>query len=599
MTRYDTHRLSINRHKTEMDSYERKEDYMKTNFQGIPASSGIAIAKAYKLKVPNLSYTHKTFTDSEMEIQRFENALKQSKQDLKCIRESIRRKLGDDSADIFSAHLLILSDPTLIVPTKERIIHKRLIAEEALDQTRTLLIEMFERMDNRYMKERALDVQDVTNRVIAHLLGVDFPSLAFINEEVIIIANDLTPSETAQFDRKFVKGFVTDRGGATSHSAIIARSLNIPAIVGARDLTHYVSEGSLIMIDGHTGKIKINPSDNDLRMYRREKKMREQQNKKWTVLKDEPTWTEDGQRVKIAGNIGALEDVQAVVESGGEGIGLFRTEFLFMEKNQLPSEEEQFTAYRFVLEKMGHKPVSIRTLDIGGDKELNYLHMPEELNPFLGVRAIRFCLKHETIFRTQLRALLRASMYGQLKIMFPMVATIEEFRQAKALLVEEKKRLIQDGVDVATNIKVGIMVEIPATAIMARQFAKEVDFFSIGTNDLIQYTMAADRLNERVSHLYQPYHPAHLFLISNIIDAARQEEKAVSMCGEMASDPLAIPILLGLGLHELSMNPSSILSARSQIQGLSQSQITSVKHDLLSMHTAEEVLQYMKENNFE
>ncbi|HLR79308.1 MAG TPA: phosphoenolpyruvate--protein phosphotransferase [Bacillota bacterium] len=569
---------------------------MNVNLQGIAASAGIAIGRAYRLEAPNLSYIHTTCEHPEKEIRRLHHALDQTKHDLEFIRASTRKKLGDTYANIFSAQLLILADPELISPIEEKIIQQQAIAEVALEQTTKEIVDTFERMDNEYMQERALDIQDVTKRVMAHLLNVHFPDPNLIDEEVILIADDLTPSDTARLNRQFVKGVVTDHGGPTSHSAIIARSMNIPAVVGTREITHHAIEGSTIIVDGLNGEVIVHPLPDELASYQQKKRAYDRRQKKWTLLKDKPTQTKDGKRVSLVGNIGTPRDVQAVLDHGGEGIGLFRTEFLYMSQRELPSEEEQFTAYRSVLEQMEDKPVAIRTLDVGGDKQLNYLNMPTELNPFLGLRAIRFCLAHETIFRTQLRALLRASVYGRLKIMFPMVATLEEFRQAKGLLCDEKEALLKEGTDVAHHIEVGIMVETPSTAIMANQFAKEVDFFSIGTNDLIQYTMAADRLNERLSYLYQPYHPAILSLITNVIDAAHREGKSVSMCGEMAGDSIAIPILLGFGLDELSMDAASILPARAQIQRLSKTAIATYKNELLSMDTAEAVLQFIKEN---
>ncbi len=477
--------------------------------------------------------------------------------------------MGDEHAEIFSAHLLVLDDPELINPIKDKINNDHVMAEAALEETTNMFIDMFKNMDNAYMRERAADIQDVTKRVLAHLLGVTFPNPALIDEEVVVIAGDLTPSDTAQLNREFVQGFATDVGGRTSHSAIMARSLEIPAVVGTKEVTDSVKQNDTVIVDGLEGKVIVNPSKEELNAYKEKQANFEKQKEEWAKLKDEPTITADEEQVELAANIGTPDDVDGVLDNGGEGIGLYRTEFLYMGKNQLPSEEEQYKAYKTVLEKMGDKPVVVRTLDIGGDKELSYLDLPDELNPFLGFRAIRFCLENEHIFRTQLRALLRASVHGNLKIMFPMIATLDEFRQAKAILTDEKQKLKDEGTDFADGIEVGIMVEIPSTAVTAKQFAKEVDFFSIGTNDLIQYTMAADRMNEQVSYLYQPYHPAILSLVSNVIDAAHSENKWVGMCGEMAGDTIAIPALLGLGLDEFSMSATSILPARTQIRGLS------------------------------
>ncbi|WP_382393961.1 phosphoenolpyruvate--protein phosphotransferase [Lentibacillus juripiscarius] len=563
--------------------------------EGIAASSGIAIAKAYQLVTPELTYEKKSIDDPASEVKRLDDALAIAKQELEKIREHTKKEMGDEHAEIFSAHLLVLDDPELINPIKDKINNDHVMAEAALEETTNMFIDMFKNMDNAYMRERAADIQDVTKRVLAHLLGVTFPNPALIDEEVVVIAGDLTPSDTAQLNREFVQGFATDVGGRTSHSAIMARSLEIPAVVGTKEVTDSVKQNDTVIVDGLEGKVIVNPSKEELNAYKEKQANFEKQKEEWAKLKDEPTITADEEQVELAANIGTPDDVDGVLDNGGEGIGLYRTEFLYMGKNQLPSEEEQYKAYKTVLEKMGDKPVVVRTLDIGGDKELSYLDLPDELNPFLGFRAIRFCLENEHIFRTQLRALLRASVHGNLKIMFPMIATLDEFRQAKAILTDEKQKLKDEGTDFADGIEVGIMVEIPSTAVTAKQFAKEVDFFSIGTNDLIQYTMAADRMNEQVSYLYQPYHPAILSLVSNVIDAAHSENKWVGMCGEMAGDTIAIPALLGLGLDEFSMSATSILPARTQIRGLSKEKMASFKEKLLTMSTTEEVVEFIKE----
>ena len=563
--------------------------------QGIAASSGIAIAKAYQLVAPDLSFEKRTIDNPNEEIARLDNALEKSKFELEKIKAHAKKEIGDEHAEIFSAHLLVLSDPELIKPIKEKITTDNAMAEAALKETADMFIDLFKNMENEYMRERAADIQDVTKRVMAHLLGVNFPDPALIVEEVIVIAHDLTPSNTAQLNREFVKGFATDIGGRTSHSAIMARSLEIPAVVGSKDSTQAIKQNDMVIVDGMNGVVLINPSDEEIDSYLVKQAEHEAQKTVWAKLKDEPTVTSDGKHVELAANIGTPEDVESVLNNGGEGIGLYRTEFLYMGKSQLPTEDEQYDAYKTVLEKMGDKGVVVRTLDIGGDKELSYLDLPKEMNPFLGFRAIRFCLENQPIFRTQLRALLRASVHGNLKIMFPMIATLEEFRQAKEILMDEKENLTSEGVDVSDHIEVGIMVEIPSTAVTARQFAKEVDFFSVGTNDLIQYTMAADRMNEQVAYLYQPYHPAILNLVSNVIEAAHSEGKWVGMCGEMAGDSIAIPILLGLGLDEFSMSATSILPARTQLRELSKETMHSYKDELLSMGTADEVVAFVKE----
>ncbi|WP_163536517.1 phosphoenolpyruvate--protein phosphotransferase [Gracilibacillus sp. YIM 98692] len=566
-----------------------------SNLNGIAASNGIAIAKAYKLAIPDLSFEKKKVEDTQNEIDRLTEALEVSKKELEKIKEHAKVSLGDEHAEIFSAHLLVLDDPELINPIKDKIETEQVNAEVALDETAKMFIQMFESMDNEYMRERAADIKDVTKRVMAHLLNVSFPNPALIDEEVVVVAEDLTPSDTAQLNKEFVQGFTTNIGGRTSHSAIMARSLEIPAVVGTKEVTEIVNDNDLLIVDGIDGDVIINPTDDQIKVYEQKQADFEKQKQEWAKLKDEPTVSSDGQHVELVANIGTPDDVEGVLNNGGEGVGLYRTEFLYMGKNELPTEDEQFDAYKAVLEQMGEKPVVVRTLDIGGDKELPYLDLPDEMNPFLGYRAIRLCLERDDIFRTQLRALLRASGYGNLKIMFPMIATLDEFRQAKAILLEEKEKLTKDGVEVSDSIEVGIMVEIPSTAVIARQFAKEVDFFSIGTNDLIQYTLAADRMNERVSYLYQPYHPAILNLVNNVIEAAHAEGKWAGMCGEMAGDSIAIPILLGLGLDEFSMSATSILPARTQIKDLSKKELVSYKEQLLNMDTAEDVEKFVRE----
>lgn len=568
---------------------------MAKNIEGIAASSGIAIAKAYELKTPDLSFERSNIDDPASEITRLDKALEISKQELEKIKAHTLKEIGEEHAEIFSAHLLVLSDPELIGPMQDKINEEKINAEAALDEVATMFIEMFKAMDNEYMRERAADIQDVTKRVMSHLLGVTFPDPALIDEQVVVIAEDLTPSDTAQLNREFVKGFATDIGGRTSHSAIMARSLEIPAVVGTKSITSSVQKNDLIIVDGLDGNIIINPSDEEIQAYKQKQANFAKKQEEWAKLKDEPSFTKDGEQVELAANIGTPDDVEGVLNNGGEGVGLYRTEFLYMGKSELPSEDEQFDAYKSVLEKMDGKPVVVRTLDVGGDKEISYLDLPKELNPFLGYRAIRFCLENEHVFRPQLRALLRASVYGNLKIMFPMIATIEEFRQAKALLMEEKESLKNDGIEVSDDIEIGIMVEIPSTAVIAKQFAKEVDFFSIGTNDLIQYTMAADRMNEQVSYLYQPYNPAILNLINTVIEAAHAEDKWVGMCGEMAGDSIAIPLLVGLGLDEFSMSATSILPARTQLLNLSKKELVKAKDQFLAMNTSEEVVAFVKE----
>ncbi|WHY79153.1 phosphoenolpyruvate--protein phosphotransferase [Neobacillus sp. WH10] len=562
-----------------------------TFLKGIAASNGIAIAKAYRLVEPDLSFEKKTIEDSAYEVERFKKAMEKSISELEAIRDKAKIDLGADKAAIFEAHLLVLSDPELNAPIENKIQSENVNAEFALKETADMFIMMFEQMDNEYMKERAADIRDVTKRVLAHLLGVELPNPSMIAEEVIIVAEDLTPSDTAQLNRNFVKGFTTNIGGRTSHSAIMARSMEIPAVVGTKTATEEITNGDLVIVDGLKGEVHINPTPELVKEYRKVHEDYEIQKAEWAKLVNEPTISNDGHHVELAANIGTPNDLKGVIENGGEGVGLYRTEFLYMGRDQLPSEEEQFESYKAVLERMEGKPVVVRTLDIGGDKELPYLDLPKEMNPFLGFRAIRLCLEEQGIFRTQLRALLRASNFGNLKIMFPMIATLDEFRAAKAILEEEKEKLLSEGQTVADKIELGIMVEIPSTAILADQFAKEVDFFSIGTNDLIQYTMAADRMNQQVSYLYQPYSPSILRLVKMVIDAAHAEGKWAGMCGEMAGDETAIPVLLGLGLDEFSMSATSILKARSQIKNLKRSDMEKLAQEVLNMQTTAQVIE--------
>ena len=542
---------------------------MKPTLQGIAASDGIAIAKVYTLTEPDLSFTKISVEDTDKEISRLEEALVVSTKEIELIKETALKNLGEEEAQVFEAHLMVLSDPELVGQVKDAVTSQKVNAEHALKEVSDMFISIFAGMeDNPYMQERAADIRDVSKRILANLLGVKIPSPATIKDEVVVVAGDLTPSDTAQLNRQYVKAFVTDIGGRTSHSAIMARSLEIPAIVGTKEITSLAKDGDLIIIDGLSGDVFLNPSEDVVAEYRAKAEAFAAQQAEWEKLKDADTFTKDGHQVELAANIGTPKDLEGVIHNGAEGVGLYRTEFLYMDSHDMPTEEDQFEAYKAVLEGMNGKPVVVRTMDIGGDKELPYLPLPHEMNPFLGYRAIRISLNEPEMFRTQLRALLRASVYGKLRIMFPMIATLNDFRGAKALLLEEKAKLVAEGVAVSDDIQVGIMIEIPAAAVLAHQFAKEVDFFSIGTNDLIQYTMAADRMNERVSYLYQPYNPSILTLIKHVIDSAHKEGKWAGMCGEMAGDQTAVPLLVGLGLDEFSMSASSVLKTRSLISKL-------------------------------
>ena len=570
---------------------------MKPTLQGIAASDGIAIAKVYTLTEPDLTVTKVTVEDSEKEVSRLDDALAASIKDVELIKETALKNLGEEEAQVFDAHLMVLSDPELIGQVKDSITSNKVNAESALKEVTDMFISIFAGMeDNPYMQERAADIRDVSKRILAHLLGVKIPSPATIKDEVIIVAADLTPSDTAQLNRQYVKAFVTDIGGRTSHSAIMARSLEIPAIVGTKEVTSIAKDGDIIIVDGLSGDVFLNPSEEVVAEYRAKAEAFAAQQAEWEKLKDSKTYTKDGHQVELAANIGTPKDLEGVVNNGAEGVGLYRTEFLYMDSHEMPTEEDQFEAYKAVLEGMNGKPVVVRTMDIGGDKELPYLPLPHEMNPFLGYRAIRISLNEPEMFRTQLRALLRASVYGKLRIMFPMIATLNDCRGAKALLEEEKAKLIAEGVAVSDDIQVGIMIEIPAAAVLAHQFAKEVDFFSIGTNDLIQYTMAADRMNERVSYLYQPYNPSILTLIKQVIDSAHKEGKWAGMCGEMAGDQTAVPLLVGLGLDEFSMSASSVLKTRSLIAKLTLSDMQALADKAINeCATVQEVEALVKE----
>ncbi|HDZ5941479.1 TPA: phosphoenolpyruvate--protein phosphotransferase [Staphylococcus aureus] len=570
---------------------------MSKLIKGIAASDGVAIAKAYLLVEPDLTFDkNEKVTDVEGEVAKFNSAIEASKVELTKIRNNAEVQLGADKAAIFDAHLLVLDDPELIQPIQDKIKNENANAATALTDVTTQFVTIFESMDNEYMKERAADIRDVSKRVLSHILGVELPNPSMIDESVAIVGNDLTPSDTAQLNKEFVQGFATNIGGRTSHSAIMSRSLEIPAIVGTKSITQEVKQGDMIIVDGLNGDVIVNPTEDELIAYQDKRECYFADKKELQKLRDADTVTVDGVHAELAANIGTPNDLPGVIENGAQGIGLYRTEFLYMGRDQMPTEEEQFEAYKEVLEAMDGKRVVVRTLDIGGDKELSYLNLPEEMNPFLGYRAIRLCLAQQDIFRPQLRALLRASVYGKLNIMFPMVATINEFREAKAILLEEKENLKNEGHDISDDIELGIMVEIPATAALADVFAKEVDFFSIGTNDLIQYTLAADRMSERVSYLYQPYNPSILRLVKQVIEASHKEGKWTGMCGEMAGDETAIPLLLGLGLDEFSMSATSILKARRQINGLSKNEMTELANRAVDCATQEEVIELV--NNY-
>lgn len=566
--------------------------------KGIAASDGIAIAESYRLVEPDLSYSSAPITDINAQITRLSSAIVAAKADVTRIKQRATQTMGADEAAVFDAHLEILSDPELIRQIVKLIRDQHFGAEAALKQVTDQYVDLFENMqDNPYMQGRSSDIRDVTKRVLAHLLGVTLPNPAMIDHEVIIVAHDLTPSDTAQLDRRYVKGFITDIGGRTSHSAIMARTLEIPAVVGTQTATAMIENGQTIMVDGLKGTGVVQPTASEMTEYQQAEQQFRQQKIEWKRLKDEPSRTQDGVTHLIAANIGTPQDLQAVLDNGGDGIGLFRSEFLYMNATDWPTEDDQFAAYQSVVTAMADKPVVVRTMDIGGDKKLPYLKLPDEMNPFMGFRAIRISLQRTEAFRTQLRALLRASAFGNLWIMFPMIATLAELRAAKAIYHEERQRLIDDHQPVG-DVKLGMMVEVPATAVMADQFAKEVDFMSIGTNDLIGYTMAADRTNEQVSYLYQPYNPAILRLIKQVIDACHHEGKIAAMCGEMAGDQIAVPLLVGMGLDEFSMSATSMLKTRALFRRLDSQKMARLVDRAIQAETNEEVIQLVDDMVF-
>ncbi len=561
--------------------------------KGIAASQGIAVAKVYKLEQPVLEIVKK---DSvvEGELAKLANAFTKTVEDIKKIKEVASKSLAAEELAVFDAHLMMAGDPELRSQIEDMIKNEGVNAEYATQQVANMMVSIFESMDDAYMRERAADVKDVTFRLMCNICGKVIPNLSTIDKPVVIVAKDLTPSDTGSLNKEFAKGFATEIGGRTSHSAIMARSLEIPAVVGVTGILDAAKDGDEVILDAINGEVILNPTPEQVAEYQKKAEEFKAEKEALKALKDKESVSTDGHKVLLVGNIGSPKDAEGVVENGGEGVGLFRTEFLYMKSEDWPDEETQFKAYKSVMEQMDGKPVVIRTLDIGGDKKLNYYTFEEEMNPFLGVRAVRFCLMRKDIFRTQLRALLRASAYGHLCIMFPMIATVGEFKDAKKCYEDARAELIAEGVKVGDKVEVGCMIEIPAAAVLADQIAKYADFFSIGTNDLIQYSMAADRMSQPVSYLYQPLNPSILRLIKMTIDGAHKNGKWCGMCGEMAGDELAAPVLLGLGLDEFSMSATSILNARKIITGLSYAEMKEMAEKALECDTAEEVTELVK-----
>ena len=562
--------------------------------KGIAASQGIAIAKVYKLEPPVLDIQRREAVPEE-ELAKLDAAFTKTIEDVEKIKEVASRSLAPEELAVFDAHLMMANDPELRSQIEDMINNDKVNAEYATEQVANMMVSIFESMEDAYMRERAADIKDVTFRLKCNLCGKVIPNLATIDTPVVIVAKDLTPSDTGSLNKEFAKGFATEIGGRTSHSAIMARSLEIPAVVGVKGILEAANAGDEVILDALNGEVILNPTAEQKAEYEAKGEAFRKEKEALKALKNEPSVSTDGRKVLLVGNIGGPKDVDGVNENGGEGVGLFRTEFLYMKsEDDFPDEDTQFAAYKQVLEGLNGKPVVIRTLDIGGDKKLNYYEFAEEMNPFLGVRAVRFCLIRKDVFRTQLRALLRASVYGKLCIMFPMIATVQEFKDAKKCYDEARAELIAEGVKVADDVEVGCMIEIPAAAVLADQLSKYADFFSIGTNDLIQYSMAADRMSEPVSYLYQPLNPSILRLVKMTIDGAHKNGKWCGMCGEMAGDELAAPLLLGLGLDEFSMSASSILRARQLINSLSYEEMKVLAEKAVSCDTAEEVNELVK-----
>ena len=556
---------------------------------GINASPGIAIAKAFVYVKKELNISERTIDDIAAEERRFSDAVEQSRAQLKAIYDRAVDELGAEEAAIFEAHAMFLDDPEF-VGTIDSDIAGGTSAEIATQKTTDMFSTMFDAMDDPYFKGRAADIKDVGTRILHNLLGVPMVDISHLDEDTIILAEDLAPSDTATMDKAHVKGFATDIGSRTSHTAIMARSLEIPAVLGLDDITATVKDGDTIIVDGSEGVVIVDPTEDEIAEYKAKKEAYDAYRAELAELKDQPAETIDGHRVEIVGNIGSPADAPGVLENGGEGIGLYRTEFLYMNADVLPDEAKQYPASKSVIEAFEDGAVIIRTLDIGGDKKLPYLPLEEEMNPFLGLRAVRLCFQKEDLFKTQLRAILRASAFGKARIMFPMIGNVDEVKQAKALVRACMAELDAEGKAYDKNIDIGVMIEIPSAAVTADIIVEEAAFFSIGTNDLCQYTLAVDRMNQNVSYLYDPLHPAILRLIKNVIDAtAARDDRFTGMCGEMAGDPYATLILLGMGLDEFSMSASSIPQIKKIIRSVTEDEAKAIADDALSMKSSADI----------
>ena len=564
--------------------------------KGTSASAGIGIGKAAIVEETELVIKKETISDAAAEKERFHAALNQAMEETDALAKDLATRVGEKEAEILNGHLMLLSDPMLTGEIENTIAGENACSEYAIESVCNMYADMFASMGDELMQQRATDMRDIKTRMQKILLGVSSVDIASLPAGSIIVAKDLTPSMTAGINPDNVCGIVTELGGKTSHSAILARALEIPAVVAVEGFLNNVKDGDTVVLDGSEGIVFVNPEETVTAEYETKRTAYLKEKKELDQYIGKPTVTKDGVTIELVANIGKPEDVDKVLQYDAEGIGLFRTEFLFMDRNSMPTEDEQFEAYQKVAIAMNGKPVIIRTLDIGGDKEIPYMGLKKDENPFLGYRAIRFCLdRREDVYRPQLRALLRASAFGNIKIMVPMVTCLEEFREAKAMIEEVKAELDLKGIAYKRDIQVGIMVETAAASLMADAFAKEVDFFSIGTNDLTQYTMSVDRGNDKVSYLYSPLNPAVLRSIRHIIQCGRKEGIMVGMCGEAASDPLMIPLLLAFGFNEFSMSASAVLNARKLITGYSIAELQSIADQAMSFVTAGEVEAYMRE----
>ena len=563
--------------------------------QGISGSRGVAVGNVYRYIQEEIVIPDYTVAEDkvEEEIGKFAAAMAATLKQLDTIRQKALEEMGPEEAAIFEAHMQIAQDPSLSDGIKSLVESSHTNVVAATAQTIETFANIFLGMEDAYMRERGADIKDIGDRLMRNMLGMNPRGLSHISGEVILVAQDLAPSDTASLDKNVVKGIVTAAGGPTSHAAIMARTLEIPAVMGVGNIESFV-DGDKAVVLGTDGIVEINPSDADWAEYTNQAGAFQEELKRLRESANLEATTTDGHYVELFGNIGKAKDAKNALTMGAQGIGLYRTEFLYMENDELPAEDVQFEEYKKVAQDMKGKPVIIRTMDIGGDKELKCLDLPSEMNPFLGYRAIRISLNRPDIFKVQLRALLRASAFGDIHIMYPMIASVEEVKQANAMLDECKEELTAEGKEYNKNIKVGIMIEVPAAAVISPILAKYVDFFSIGTNDLCQYTLAVDRMNEAIGSLYQPLHPGVLRLIKHVIDASHKQGKFTGMCGELASDPVATMILLGLGLDEFSMTASSIPLIKNILRSVSKAECEEVANKALTMDTAEEITAYAK-----